>query len=101
MNLNQLELEESAGLPAPRKVFKEYFDINKTHTPIQLMLAEHEKHFNWTTKTAMKDRTAYYALAHKCLKEKGESKLKSVLNWGREKRVHIKALLTVLSRSSK
>lgn len=90
--------EESAGLPAPRKIVKEYFDINKTHTPIQLMLAEHEKHFQWTTKTAMKDRTAYYALAHKCLKEKGESSLKGILDWCKARNVHIRAVIKVLSK---
>ena len=93
-----LEHEESAGLPAPRKKVKEYFSLERTHTPIQLMLAEHEKHFNWTTKTAMKDRTAYYALAHKCLKEKGESSLKGILDWCKARNVHIRAVIKVLSK---
>ena|SRR3990167_8915012 len=94
-----LESEEEAGFPAPRKQnTREYFSLEKTYTPIQLMLAEHEKFFSWTNSNVMKDRTAYYALAHKVLKEKGESSLKGILDWCKAKRVHIRAVIKILAK---
>ena len=98
MDIQQQIEEESAGLPRPRKEVKEYFSLEKTHTPIQLMLAEHEKYFSWTNKTLIKDRIAYYALAHKVLKEKGESSLKGILDWCKIKKVHIRAVIKVLAK---
>lgn len=91
--------EEEFEQPIPRARIPQRFSLEKTHTPTQLMLAEREKDYFWDTETTTKDRNAYYALAHKVLAKQGESKLVGILNWGREKRCHIRQLLKVLASS--
>jgi hypothetical protein len=93
-----LESEEQAGLPRPRQVRKEYFSLEKTHSPTQLMLAELEKEFLWDNKTLIKDRNAYYALTNKYLKENGMIKLSGLLTWSKTRHIHIRALLKLLAK---
>lgn len=91
---NQLS-EDEEFIPKAR-YSKNYFDPSKAHSPIQLMLGEREKDYFWDTKTVIKDRVAYYILSHKVLTHHGESTLIGILQWSKEKKLHIKQVLKVL-----
>lgn len=95
-----MDEEEREWSPPPKRRVERprHFDITKAHTPLQLRLAELEPYFNWTTKDLPKDRPRYYSLSTQLLKARGESKLMGILQWGKEHRVHIRAIFKVMQR---
>ncbi len=88
-------------LPKVRYEKKLHFDLNKTHSYIDLVIADSEPFFMWDNSTYFGDRDALFSLAKATLNKKGESKMKGILDWCKDKRVHIKVALSLFRKELK
>lgn len=103
-DLNQAifdSLEESESLiPRQRKLEPEkHYSLDKTHSYQQELIANTEPFLKWDNNTYFNDRKRLYALGMAVLSKKGESSLVSILRWCKDRRVHVRACLKVLTKA--
>lgn len=88
-----MEEEEEMPEPEPRAPEKILETQKKARNYLQFLVAGYEPSLKWDNKTLFKDREALYALANKVT----ESKLKSILDWSKERQVHVRVVLKLLN----
>lgn len=94
--------EEEDLVPRQRKPEpKKHYSLEKTHSYQQELIANTEPFLKWDNNTYFNDRKRLYALGIAVLNKKGESSLVSVLRWCKDRRVHVRACLKVLTNSLK
>ncbi len=95
---DDMEAEDSLS-PRPRGVERKlHYSLAKTSNWIQEEIANAEPFLSWDNKSYFSDRQRLYALSFAYKNRMGEPSLISAIRWAKEKHVHVRALMKILSR---